>query len=184
MGLKSWLIKRIRWPELNFGDQIIKMEDESTYKPPAQVWIILLYIVGCVGVVVLGFLLTPQILPLIGNFGAAKEPLWNMGLWGSLGAIISTLYSLWAHISVYKDHDRSHAVWCFINPPAGFIMGVLSGIVFANFLPYVFTRNTPALKDTTPFLLYLFAFVAGFHRTTILNWLRQQIKQIFSPKDK
>lgn len=160
------------------------MEDKPTYKPPSQVWIILLYSLFCAILVLVGFLMTSQILPLIENFGAAKEPLWIMGLWGSLGAIISALYALSKHTTLYKDYERAYAIWYFTAPLEGFIMGVFSGIVFVNMLPYMFPGNTPRLGDTSPYLLWLMAWLAGFHRRAIVHWLGQVVRRTFSVKDK
>jgi hypothetical protein len=128
--------------------------------------------------------MSSQILPLIENFGVAKEPIWFMSLWGSLGAIISALYALSQHTTLYKDYERAYAIWYFTAPLEGFIIGLLSGIVLVNILPYVFIGNTPTLKDTSPYLLYLLAWLAGFHRRAILRWLGQVVRRTFSLKEK
>jgi len=142
---------------------------------------ILLYLFLCLALLVVGFLMTSQILPLIGNVGVAKEQLWYMGWWASVGAIINALHTLWQDTAYYK---RTHAVWYLTALPAGFIMGVLSGVVFAAILPYVFIKNTPTLRDTSTYVLYLSAGLAGFHWRAILHWLGRVVRSTFLPKDK
>jgi hypothetical protein len=95
--------------------------------------------------------------------------------WGSLGGITGAFYALWKHVSREMDFSKQYSLWYISNPIMGLVLGALVFLV-TNFTLISLFSGTGEKAITSPFVIYLLAFVIGYQQNVAWALIRRVVK--------
>ena len=116
------------------------------------VWLLLLVGIGC------GFKHLDTVCGHACYFGAMY---WRYVLMGTLGGLTIAIWGLTSH-SADLDFDRSYAIWYWLRPLLGALMGLIAVITAQAGLLAVEGQASPEPAPSGKLVLYILAFLAGF----------------------
>ncbi len=92
-----------------------------------------------------------------------------VSIWaGGLGGVTVGFYSLWRHVAQLKDYDPEFALWYYVNP----IMGLLLGV-------FVFMlSNANLVQFTTNWAIFLLAYAVGFQQQLVFGILNGIVQRL------
>ncbi|MCS6909964.1 MAG: hypothetical protein NZM11_05270 [Anaerolineales bacterium] len=96
-----------------------------------------------------------------------------IAIWaGGLGGVTVGFYSLWRHVAQLKDYDPEFALWYYVNP----IMGLLLGVFVFMFC------NANLVQFTTNWAVFLLAYAVGFQQQLVFGLLNGIVKRLLPSK--
>jgi hypothetical protein len=95
--------------------------------------------------------------------------------WGSLGGITGAFYALWKHVSREMDFSKRFSLWYISNPIMGLVLGAFVFLVTKFSLISLFS-GTGEQEITSPFVIYMLAFVVGYQQNVAWALIRRVIK--------
>ncbi|HEY9170823.1 MAG TPA: hypothetical protein VI136_00900 [Verrucomicrobiae bacterium] len=102
-------------------------------------------------------------------------PYWRYVMMGALGGLTIAVWGLTKH-SAELDFDRAYAVWYWLRPLLGAVMGLIAVLTVQAGLFAV--EGEPSLKGRTA--LYILAFLAGFSERFFIRVLDRVMTALFS----
>lgn len=98
-----------------------------------------------------------------------------IAIWaGGLGGVTVGFYSLWRHVAQLKDYDPEFALWYYVNP----IMGLLLGVFVFMF------SNANLVQFTTNWAVFLLAYAVGFQQQLVFGILNGVVQRLLPSKSK
>lgn len=98
-----------------------------------------------------------------------------IAIWaGGLGGVTVGFYSLWRHVAQLKDYDPEFALWYYVNP----IMGLLLGVLVFMF------SNANLVQFTTNWAVFLLAYAVGFQQQLVFGLLNGIVQRLLPSKSK
>jgi hypothetical protein len=98
-----------------------------------------------------------------------------ISIWaGGLGGVTVGFYSLWRHVAQLKDYDPEFALWYYVNP----IMGLLLGVFVFMF------SNANLVQFTTNWAVFLLAYAVGFQQQLVFGILNGVVQRLLPSKPK
>jgi hypothetical protein len=98
-----------------------------------------------------------------------------IAIWaGGLGGVTVGFYSLWRHVAQLKDYDPEFALWYYVNP----IMGLLLGVLVFMF------SNANLVQFTTNWAVFLLAYAVGFQQQLVFGLLQGIVQRLLPSKSK
>jgi len=120
-------------------------------------------------------------------------PLWNTMVWGGIGGVVGSLYSLYWHAAVEQDFDRQYLMWYIVQPIMGIILGgivyliLATGFISVQVLAQAPTAASAAAEAMTNPAIKAFhsvvACIAGFRQRFVYEML-DRIVQALTPRPK
>jgi hypothetical protein len=95
--------------------------------------------------------------------------------WGSLGGITGAFYALWKHVSREMDFSKRYSLWYISNPIMGLVLGSFVFLVSKFSLISLFSGSGEQ-EITSPFVIYLLAFVVGYQQNVAWALIRRILK--------
>ncbi|MDW8325580.1 MAG: hypothetical protein RMK99_03340 [Anaerolineales bacterium] len=96
-----------------------------------------------------------------------------IAIWaGGLGGVTVGFYSLWRHVAQLKDYDPEFALWYYVNP----IMGLLLGVFVFMF------SNANIVQFTTNWAVFLLAYAVGFQQQLVFGILNGIVNRLLPSK--
>lgn len=95
--------------------------------------------------------------------------------WGSLGGIAGAFYALWKHVSREMDFSKQYSLWYITNPIMGLVLGAFVFLATKFSLTSLFS-GLGEQEITSPFVIYLLAFVVGYQQNVAWALIRRIIK--------
>lgn len=107
--------------------------------------------------------------------GLSQEVIFLLGsmTWGGLGGVIGAWLSLIKHISQDQDFDRQHTLW-YLNSP---VMGIgVGAVIYLILRAGLLSLSGPAQEITSPLIIYLLAWLAGYQQNVFTNLVKRMLK--------
>jgi hypothetical protein len=101
----------------------------------------------------------------------------SSAIWGGIGGITGAFYALWKHIARDVDFSKQYYLWYITNPIMGLILGAFIYLVMKGSLLSM-TTETNIQDITSPFIIYLLAFIVGYQQNVAWALVRR-IVQVF-----
>ncbi len=115
------------------------------------------------------------------------SPYWNTMVWGGIGGVMGSLYSLYWHMSVVKDFDNQYLMWYIVQPIMGFALGgIVYLIIAAGFVSIqMLTGQTASVSGTAqtmtgPIIRAFYsavAVVAGFRQRFVFEMIDRIVQE-------
>lgn len=96
-------------------------------------------------------------------------------VWGSLGGITGAFYALWKHVSREMDFSKQYSLWYITNPIMGLVLGAFVFLV-TNFTLLSLFSGTGEQEITSPFVIFLLAFIVGYQQNVAWALIRRVVK--------
>jgi len=103
-----------------------------------------------------------------GDFSVAM--LLSTAFTGGLGGVAGGMYALLTHVSNKKDYDPEYALWYYIYPIIGVLLGALIYIVVKLGLFQI--------GNSEPLTVYVLAPLVGFKQDLAFKWINNWLKQV------
>ncbi len=108
-------------------------------------------------------------------------PIINTMLWGGIGGVVGGLYALWYHIADRQDFDKHYAMWYYVQPLMGLVLGAITFLIIAGgFLIVQVNITDPNAAAGARLIPYLVAVLAGFKQDFVYDQL-ERVVSIFAP---
>jgi len=101
----------------------------------------------------------------------------SSAIWGGIGGITGAFYALWKHVARDVDFSKQYYLWYVSNPIMGLILGSFIYLVMKGSLLSM-TTETNIQDITSPFIVYLLAFVVGYQQNVAWALVRRVV-QVF-----
>jgi hypothetical protein len=101
----------------------------------------------------------------------------SSAIWGGIGGIAGAFYALWKHVARDVDFSKQYYLWYISNPVMGLILGAFIYLVMKGSLLSM-TTETNIQDITSPFIIYLLAFVVGYQQNVAWALVRRVV-QVF-----
>lgn len=101
----------------------------------------------------------------------------SSAVWGGIGGITGAFYALWKHVARDVDFSKQYYLWYITNPIMGLILGAFIYLVMKGSLLSM-TTETNIQDITSPFIVYLLAFVVGYQQNVAWALVRRVV-QVF-----
>jgi hypothetical protein len=95
--------------------------------------------------------------------------------WGGLGGIAGAFYALWKHVSRDVDFSKQYSLWYITNPIMGAVLGAFVFLV-TKFGLISLSSGTSPIEITSPFVIYILAFVVGYQQNAAWDLMRRILK--------
>jgi hypothetical protein len=95
--------------------------------------------------------------------------------WGGIGGIAGALYALWKHVSRDLDFTRQYSLWYITHPIMGLVLGAFVFLVTRFGILSLFT-DAESLEISSPFVIYILAFVVGYQQNVAWDLMRRVLK--------
>jgi hypothetical protein len=102
----------------------------------------------------------------------------NSGIAGGIGGVIGALYALWKHISREIDFSKQYALWYYTNPILGTFLGAFVFLVVRAGMISL-TVGSETQEISSPFVLYMIAFIVGYQQHVAYDLIRRIIRVLF-----
>jgi hypothetical protein len=99
----------------------------------------------------------------------------SSAVWGGIGGITGAFYALWKHVARDVDFTKQYYLWYISNPVIGLILGVFVYLVMKGSLLSM-TTGTNIQDITSPFIVYLLAFVVGYQQNVAWALVRRVVR--------
>ncbi|MBI3159259.1 MAG: hypothetical protein HYZ26_06640 [Chloroflexi bacterium] len=106
----------------------------------------------------------------------------NGAAWGGLGGIVGAIYALWRHVTHEMDFSKSYSLWYITNPIMGIFLGVVMYLIMLAGL-FSLTLGSDAGEISSPFVIYVVAFIVGYRQNVAWDLIRRIIKALFQLND-
>lgn len=135
-----------------------------------------------------GLIFVTQISAFAQTWGGLTEaqlanlaPILNTMLWGGIGGVVGGMYALWYHISDRQDFDKNYAMWYYVQPLMGLVLGAITFLILAGgFLIVQVNIADPNASAGARLIPYLVAVLAGFKQDFVYDQL-ERVVSIFAP---
>jgi hypothetical protein len=101
----------------------------------------------------------------------------SSAIWGGIGGVTGAFYALWKHVARDVDFSKQYYLWYITNPIMGLILGAFIYLVMKGSLLSM-TAETSIQDVTSPFIIYLLAFIVGYQQNVAWALVRR-IVQVF-----
>ena len=101
----------------------------------------------------------------------------SSAIWGGIGGIAGAFYALWKHVARDVDFSKQYYLWYITNPIMGLILGAFIYLAIQGGLLSM-TAETSIQDITSPFIIYLFAFIVGYQQNVAWGLVRRVV-QVF-----
>jgi hypothetical protein len=147
-----------------------------------------LYLAFWLLVYTVGLVFVTQISAFVQTWGRLTEaqlanlaPILNTMLWGGIGGVVGGMYALWYHISDRQDFDKNYAMWYYVQPLMGLVLGAITFLILAGgFLIVQVNIADPNASAGARLIPYLVAVLAGFKQDFVYDQL-ERVVSIFAP---
>ena len=171
-----------QWPEAHKtvweATFLINRARESNASAKFRKWMCAYYGVWLLLLVGIGYWL--KHLDAAGNpvvyFGSTY---WRYLLMGTLGGLTIAIWGLTSH-AANLDFDRSYAIWYWLRPLLGAVMGLIAVIAVQAGLLAVEGQAAHQPAPSGKLLLYILAFLAGFSERFFIRVIDRVMTAIFS----
>lgn len=102
----------------------------------------------------------------------------NSAAWGGLGGIVGAIYALWRHVTIDMDFSKTYKLWYITNPIMGIFLGVVMYLIMLAGL-FSLTLGANTQEITSPYIIYVVAFVVGYQQNVAWDLIRRIIKVVF-----
>jgi hypothetical protein len=94
-------------------------------------------------------------------------------IWGGIGGVIGALHALWRYITTQKFNPQFN-IWYLAQP----VMGLFIGAFIFLFIKIAFnvTAGNTTAEIGSPWMVYLFGFIAGFQQNVLYDIVKQMLK--------
>jgi hypothetical protein len=101
----------------------------------------------------------------------------SSAIWGGIGGITGAFYALWKHVARDVDFSKQYYLWYISTPVMGLILGAFIYLVMKGSLLSL-TAEANIQDVTSPFIIYLLAFVVGYQQNVAWALVRRVV-QVF-----
>jgi hypothetical protein len=138
--------------------------------------VVFAYILVLSVLLIIGLLFTEL---MLGVFSAVyKNDLWNSILWGGLGGCTGALYSLVSHTSREQDYDPHFALWYYMSPLMGLLLGAFAYFILKVSVAALFINGGSVQIST--YMFYLTAWFLGFQQDIVFAIFSAVLKRSVS----
>jgi hypothetical protein len=102
----------------------------------------------------------------------------NSAAWGGLGGIVGAIYALWRHVTHEMDFSKTYSLWYITNPIMGIFLGVVMYLIMLAGL-FSVTLGSDTTEITSPYVIYLVAFIVGYRQNVAWDLIRRIIRAVF-----
>jgi len=105
-------------------------------------------------------------------------------VFGGLGGVVGAWFSLVKHVAQDQDFEWQHTMWYLTSPLLGVFTGLVVVVIsYVGLITLIPNSDTNGIVISTPWSVYLLAFVVGYQHNVFISLLKRVLK-VFEGSEK